>query len=250
MKLGRVRLENEEIIPVCMDNDMNVYRVKSLFEAIQIEELRKTNFEVLSPVIPKKIIAVGLNYKKHADEMKMPLPEEPVIFLKANSAILAANKKIIKPKNCERLDYEAELAFVISKECKHIPEKDADDYILGYTAFNDVTARDLQKKDGQWARAKSFDSFAPFGPFIETEYPEPGNKRIQAILNGGLKQSSNTNDMIFGIPRILAFISSVMTLYPGDVIATGTPEGIGPMKPGDRISIRIEGLDELINYVA
>ena len=148
----------------------------------------------------------------------------------------------------QRVDYEAELAIVIGRDASNVSEEEALGCVLGYTAFNDVTARDLQKIDGQWTRAKGFDTFAPFGPTIETEI-EPGGLRIQAILNGEVKQDSTTSDMLFGVKQIVSFISQIMRLEAGDVIATGTPEGIGPMQKGDEIAIRIEGLDELINRV-
>ncbi len=203
--------------------------------------------EILPPILPTKIVCVGLNYKRHAAEMKMQIPADPVLFLKPPSAILGSGGTIRYPEMSGRVDYEAELGVVIKSEARDIGVAEADSYILGYTAFNDVTARDLQSKDGQWTRAKGFDTFAPYGPFIETELEHPNNLKIQAILNDKVVQESNTSDMIFTVRELVSFISRVMTLYPGDIIATGTPEGIGPMQPGDRITIRIEGLDDLVN---
>ncbi len=185
----------------------------------------------------------------HADEMKDKLPEEPLLFIKPSSSILAHKQPVIYPESVNRLDFEAELGVVIKTTAKNIEIKDASDYILGYTCFNDVTARDLQAKDGQWTRAKGFDTFAPFGPYIETEIDNPQKLKIQSILNGEVKQNSNTSDMIFPINFLVSFISKIMTLYPGDIIATGTPQGIGPMQKGDRIIIRIEGLDDLENSI-
>ncbi len=214
------------------------------------EEYELSELDISVPANPSKIVAVGLNYSRHAEEMKGKIPEEPVLFLKPPSSILPHKGKIIYPASAGRLDYEAELAVVISKTAKNIEAGEAPEHILGYTAFNDVTARDLQAKDGQWTRAKGFDTFAPFGPFIETAIADPGKLKIQAVLNGEVKQDSNTSNMIFDVFTLVSFISKVMTLYPGDVIATGTPEGIGPMRKGDEIIIRIEGLDDLVNRVA
>ncbi len=226
-----------------------VRSINNLIEKQEIEEYELKDLKIGVPVRPSKIVAVGLNYRFHAEELKNKLPEEPLIFLKPSSSILPHRGTIIYPDSVKRLDYEAELGIVIKKTAKRIKKEEADNYILGYTAFNDVTARDLQTKDGQWTRAKSFDTFAPFGPFIETELKNPGNLKIQAILNDEIKQNASTSDMIFGISELISFISHIMTLYPGDVIATGTPEGIGPMNKGDQITIRIEGLEDLVNYV-
>jgi len=204
---------------------------------------------LLSPSMPSKIICGGLNYKDHAAEMKMPLPHEPIIFMKPQTAVLEPGGIIRYPSISRQLEYEAELALVIGKKARNVSVEDAPGYILGYTCFNDVTARDLQKMDGQWTRAKSFDTFAPFGPWIETEL-DPGNVTVEAYLNGELKQSSSTANMVFSAYTLLSFVSQVMTLLPGDVIATGTPPGIGPMQAGDEIEVRISGIGSLINKVA
>jgi 2-keto-4-pentenoate hydratase/2-oxohepta-3-ene-1,7-dioic acid hydratase in catechol pathway len=179
----------------------------------------------------------------------MALPDEPVLFLKPSSAVVASGSSIVYPESSSRVDYEAELGIVIKTEARNVSESEAASVVLGYTAFNAVTARDLQSKDGQWTRAKGFDTFAPFGPYIETELKNPNDLAIQAILNGKVVQDSRTSDMIFPVEKIISFVSKVMTLYPGDVIATGTPEGIGSMKKGDEIVIRIEGLEDLVNDV-
>ena len=205
-------------------------------------------FKLLAPVIPSKIIAVGLNYKDHAEELNLPIPKEPIIFLKPPSAVIGPGEPILLPAQSNRVDYEAELAVVIKKPAKNIKPEQAKEYILGYTCFNDITARDLQAKDGQWSRAKSFDTFAPIGPWIETEL-EPGNLKIQALLNGKLVQDSSTSNLIFSVPELVSFISQIMSLFPGDVIATGTPSGIGPLSAGDEIIIRIQGIGELKNPV-
>jgi 2-keto-4-pentenoate hydratase/2-oxohepta-3-ene-1,7-dioic acid hydratase in catechol pathway len=204
---------------------------------------------VLAPCAPSKIVAVGLNYRTHAAEVNMELPDEPILFLKPSTAVIGPEEKIIYPAMAKRLDYEGELGVVIGKQCQAATIEQAPDYILGYTCVNDVTARDLQKKDGQWTRAKGFDTFAPLGPFIETEL-DPSDVLIKTFLNAEKKQSASTRDLIFPIPYLVSFISRVMTLLPGDVIATGTPEGIGPMQVGDVVEVRIEGIGTLRNVVA
>jgi len=210
---------------------------------------KKEEVTVLAPCEPKKIIAVGLNYRKHAQELKMEMPEEPLIFLKPSSSVIGPNDEIVRPNHMSmRVDYEAELGIVIGKRSKDISKAQALKHIFGYTCVNDVTARDIQKKESQWTRAKGFDTFCPIGPYIETDF-DWKNKRIYAELNGEIKQDSNTDDLIFSVEQIVSFLSRIMTLYPGDVIATGTPSGIGPMKAGDRIKIVVEGIGELSNPV-
>ena len=204
--------------------------------------------KLLSPCLSTKAVCVGLNYYGHAQEMKLALPKEPLLFLKPSSALNHPRGEIRYPKSSKQLDYEGELAIVIKKEAKNITAAEAEDYILGYTCANDVTARDLQRIDGQWTRAKSFDTFLPLGPCIETEI-DIRSKAIKLYLNDELKQSSNTSDLIFKIPELVAFISETMTLYPGDVILTGTPSGIGPMAVGDIVTVEIEGIGRLSNMV-
>jgi 2-keto-4-pentenoate hydratase/2-oxohepta-3-ene-1,7-dioic acid hydratase in catechol pathway len=206
------------------------------------------NIKLLPPCEPSKIVAVGLNYKSHAEEMKIPLPDEPIIFLKPSTAMIGHKDYIVLPENFRRVDYECELAVVIGKKAKKVSEKEALDYIFGYTCFNDVTERTNQKKDGQWTRAKGYDTFAPVGPWIETEI-EPSSLKVETILNGKVVQSGNTEDLIFSVEKLVAFISNVMTLLPGDIIATGTPAGIGPIKEGDIVEISIEHIGILTNYV-
>ncbi|MGC8660133.1 MAG: fumarylacetoacetate hydrolase family protein, partial [Desulfomonilaceae bacterium] len=189
-----------------------------------------------------------LNYKDHAAELKMKLPEEPLIFLKPSSSVIGPNDTVVMPSQSTRVDYEAELAIVIGKEAKNVSESEASKVILGYTCLNDVTARDLQKKDGQWTRAKSFDTFCPIGPWIETDL-NPSDLKIDLLLNGQTKQSSRTSNLIFNCFRLIEFITSVMTLYPGDVIATGTTSGIGPMAHGDVVEVRVEGIGSLVNTI-
>lgn len=204
--------------------------------------------KILSPSAPTKIVAVGLNYKGHAIEMGKELPEEPQIFLKPSSAVASHGDCIIIPNCSNRVDYEGELALVIGKKCKNVSVEDAKHYILGYTCFNDVTARDLQKKDVQYTRAKGFDTFAPFGPCLAVDV-EPTSLDLVTRLNGNIVQKGNTSDMIFNVFQLVSFISSVMTLFEGDVITTGTPAGIGQLKSGDEIEIEIESIGKLVNFV-
>ncbi|MCL4428257.1 MAG: fumarylacetoacetate hydrolase family protein [Deltaproteobacteria bacterium] len=208
-----------------------------------------TELEFLPPVTPTKIVAVGLNYKDHAEEMKKNLPTEPLLFIKPNSCILPHLGTIIRPAVSKRVDYESELAVVIGKTAKNVKSKHAADYIFGYTCLNDVTARDLQSKDIQYTRSKSFDTFAPIGPFIETEIENPNNLSIKGYLNEELKQSSNTSNLIFSPFELVEFISGIMTLFPGDVISTGTPSGVGSLSSGDFFEIEIENIGKLKNFV-
>ena len=203
---------------------------------------------LLSPCDPSKIVAVGLNYRFHAHELGMKLPDEPLLFLKPSTSVVGPGEDIFYPSMSHRVDYEAELAVVIGKKTNNIKEVDAEDYVLGYTCINDVTARDLQKKDGQFTRSKSFDTFAPIGPCIETEL-DPERVKVESYLNGKLRQSGNTRDLVFPVARLVSFISRIMTLLPGDVIATGTPFGIGPMTVGDMIEVVVEGVGRLKNRV-
>jgi 2-keto-4-pentenoate hydratase/2-oxohepta-3-ene-1,7-dioic acid hydratase in catechol pathway len=203
---------------------------------------------LLPPCEPSKIVAVGVNYRAHAQEMGHRLPDEPLLFLKPPSSIVGPGAAIHYPDGVSRLDYEAELAVVIKKKTRSITPAQAPDAILGYTCLNDVTARDLQQKDKQWTRAKSFDTFSPIGPWIVTDL-DPSNLKIEGILNGETKQSSTTSDLIFPVPFLVSFISSIMTLLPGDVITTGTPSGVGPMQRGDTIEVVIEGIGRLTNIV-
>ncbi len=209
----------------------------------EIDEVR-----LLAPCAPTKIVALGLNYRDHAEEVGMPIPQSPILFIKPSTSVIGPEEPISYPQMSRRVDYEAELAVVIKKVAKNIKETEADDYILGYTCFNDVTARDLQPKDGQWTIAKSFDTFAPIGPCIVTDI-NPENLEISCFLNGEKRQHSNTRNLIFKPRALVSYISKIMTLLPGDVIATGTPSGIGPMNIGDRVDVVIEGIGKLSNIV-
>jgi 2-keto-4-pentenoate hydratase/2-oxohepta-3-ene-1,7-dioic acid hydratase in catechol pathway len=203
---------------------------------------------LLSPCYPSKIVAVGLNYRSHAQELGMELPDEPLLFLKPSTSVVGPGADIRYPPMSQRVDYEAELAVVIGKKTKNIQEGDAEDYIFGYTCINDVTARDLQKKDGQFTRSKSFDTFAPIGPCIETKL-DPDSVKVESYLNRKRRQSGNTGDLVFPVARLVSFVSQVMTLLPGDIIATGTPFGVGPMTVGDMIEVVVEGVGRLRNRV-
>lgn len=231
----------------------SITQITSPFEAQIVNNNTKNLDDVilLPPTMPSKIIAVGLNYKDHAEEFKFEIPKEPLLFSKPPSAVIAQNGTIQIPKASEQVDYEAELAIIIKEKTKNIEETEAKNYILGYTCANDVTARDLQHKDGQWTRAKAFDTFAPLGPWIIPEHDiNPNSLNIKAKKNGEIVQSSNTEQMIFSPYTLVSYISKIMTLLPGDVIITGTPSGVGPLQPGDCIEIEIENIGTLKNYVA
>lgn len=207
-----------------------------------------SDVKLLAPCEPSKVVAVGLNYRDHALELGLAIPDEPLIFLKPPTAVIGHEAAVVCPKESSEVHYEAELAMVIKDRIRGIGPDEARGHILGYTCANDVTARDLQKKDGQWTRSKSFDTFCPLGPWIETDL-NPGDLLVESYVNGGRRQSSRTSQFIFPVDRLMSFISGVMTLNPGDVILTGTPAGIGPMKPGDVVEVRVEGIGSLKNPV-
>lgn len=202
-----------------------------------------------APVIPSKIIAVGRNYAEHAKEQNVEVPDMPLIFLKPPSSIIGPGDKIILPPQSQRVEHEGELAVVIGKPGRWIPAEKALEHVFGYTCANDVTARDLQRRDGQWTRGKGFDTFCPLGPWIETEL-DPADALVACRVNGEMRQMASTREMVFTIPQLIAFISSVMTLNPGDVILTGTPAGISPLEDGDSVEVSVEGIGELRNPVA
>ncbi|MCK6588852.1 MAG: fumarylacetoacetate hydrolase family protein [Polyangiaceae bacterium] len=202
----------------------------------------------LSPVAPSKIICVGRNYRAHAAELGNEAPPEPLLFFKPPSAVIGPGESILLPHQSNRIDHEAELGVVIGARCRRVPEDRALDFVFGYTCVNDVTARDLQKKDGQWARAKGFDSFCPAGPVIVTDL-DPASARVRCRVAGAVRQDGNTRDMMFPVAQIIAYISSIMTLEPGDLIATGTPHGVGPLAPGDTVEVEIDGIGILSNPV-
>lgn len=250
MKYTRLECDGKAVYGI-IDGEMIRIMESSPFEnpdlltnkTVKIEEAK------LLPVVPfSKAVCIGLNYRDHAEEFGLPIPETPVVFLKPSTSAAASGDSIIYPEMCHRLDYEAELAVVIGKKAKDVSEQDALSYVLGYTIANDVTARDLQPKNGQWTIAKGFDTFMPIGPYISDEVDGSG-LMITSRVNGETKQKSNTSNLIFSIPYLISYISHVMTLLPGDIISTGTPGGISGMQKGDIVEIEIEGLGILRNVI-
>ena len=203
---------------------------------------------LLAPAVPSKVVAVGLNYRDHAAEMGLPIPDEPRIFLKPPTAIIGPDDPIVLPPQSTRVEHEAELAVVMKKRCRNVPIERVRDYVLGYTCLNDVTARDIQARDRGPTRAKAFDTFCPLGPCIATDI-EPNAVTVEAFVNGVVRQSGSTKDFVFPVEDVVARVSEVMTLLPGDVIATGTPAGVGPLSAGDHVEIRIDGIGTLKNPV-
>lgn len=207
------------------------------------------NVRLLCPVVPTKAICIGLNYRDHARELQVQPPEEPVFFMKPSSSVIGSGEHIVYPKELvAQMDFEGELAVVMGKTARYVSEEDVPSMILGYTIANDVTARNLQPKSGQWTISKSFDTFLPVGPWVETKI-NPENLAIETMVNGEIRQKSSTSEMIFSIPRIVSYLSKVMTLNPGDLILTGTPAGVGSMNIGDIVRVSIEGLGYLENVV-
>jgi 2-keto-4-pentenoate hydratase/2-oxohepta-3-ene-1,7-dioic acid hydratase in catechol pathway len=209
---------------------------------------RVAGVRLLAPCVPTKVVAVGLNYRDHARELGMAVPEFPILFLKPPTAVIGPDDDIRYPAMSSQVDYEGELGIVIKDRVSRIAPDESRRHILGYTCANDVTARDLQKQDGQWTRAKGFDTFCPVGPWIETDL-DPDDLQIETWLNGERRQSSRTSQFVFGVYHLVSFISQVMTLETGDLIITGTPAGIGPMNRGDVVEVRIEGIGSLVNRV-
>lgn len=211
-------------------------------------EIDHTNAKLLAPVAPSKIVCVGLNYKDHAAEQNKPLPAEPLIFIKPSTAVIGPGAAIEAPAWAGRVDHEAELGLVIGRTAKRVRAAQAYDYILGLICVNDVTARDLQNRESQYTRCKGFDTFAPIGPCIAAGL-DGRDLQVQAFVNGSVRQNSRTRELIFTIPELVEFTSNVMTLLPGDIISTGTPSGIGPIRPGDQVTIHVEGVGALTNPV-
>ena len=230
---------------------MAVLKGDPLYAGIEFtgEKIPLDDVRLLAPVIPRsKVVCVGKNYAAHAAEMGSAAPTEPLLFLKPNTSVIGPGEPIFYPEQSNEVHFEGELAVVIGRICRDISPTDAPKVIFGYTIANDVTARDLQAADGQWTRAKGFDSFCPLGPWIETDLDTEAVS-VRTELNGELKQDGNTRDLIHRIPDLIAHISSIMTLLPGDVVLTGTPEGVGPMEVGDDVSVTIEGIGTLSNRV-
>lgn len=218
--------------------------VQATGETVALEEVR-----LLAPVIPRsKVVGIGRNYAAHAAELGNEVPAEPLAFLKPNTSVVGPGDPVVLPPQSQRVDYEGELAVVIGRLCRDVPVERVPEVVLGYTVANDVTARDLQKSDGQWWRAKGFDSFCPLGPYLVTDL-DVTDLRVTTRLDGETKQDGRTSQMIFDVPTLVAHVSSVMTLLPGDVILTGTPEGVGPMTAGQRVEVEVEGIGVLSNPV-
>jgi 2-keto-4-pentenoate hydratase/2-oxohepta-3-ene-1,7-dioic acid hydratase in catechol pathway len=240
---------DEDAVVVALAGDPMYVGIKLLEEQHRLADVR-----LLAPVLPRsKVVAIGKNYAAHAAEMGGEPPQEPLMFLKPNTSVVGPGDAIAYPPQTSNLHYEGELAVVIGRICRDVPAEQATDVIYGYTIANDVTARDLQKSDGQWTRAKGFDTFCPLGPWIEDDldpHDFAQGRRVQTFLNGDVVQDGSTADLIFDIPTLIAHVSSVMTLLPGDVLLTGTPEGVGPMEVGDEVEVSIEGLGSLTNVVA
>ena len=237
-------IPDEDCVVVALNGDPLYVGLHLSNKEYPLSEVR-----LLSPVLPRsKVVGIGRNYAAHAAEMGGEVPDEPLMFIKPNTSVVGPNDPVFYPRQTSELHYEGELAVVIGRICRDVPAEKAADVIQGYTIGNDVTARDLQRKDGQFTRAKGFDSFCPLGPWIETEL-DVSELSVQTYLNGDLKQDGNTRDLIFDVPTLVAHVSSVMTLLPGDVILTGTPEGVGPMQVGDEVEVSISGIGNLTNQV-
>lgn len=257
MKYIRYKTSNKsECVGILDDERVYPTEYSSIVEAIANEDSIKDTYaqgsyvslsdvKVLVPVNPSKVVCVGLNYKNHADELEMDLPSEPLLFMKPSSSVIATNEEIIYPNDTQKLDFEAELGIVILSE---INRNNNSQFKIAYTIINDVTARDLQEKDGQWTRSKSFDTFCPVGPVIVTNI-DPLNQRIYSKVNDEIKQDSNTKNMIFSPDDLVKYVSNIMTLYPGDLIATGTPPGIDHLNRNDVVTIGIEDIGILENIV-
>ena len=214
------------------------------------EEIAPSGHRLLAPVLPSKMVCIGLNYKDHAAEQNKPLPASPLMFIKPSTSAIGPDEAIVIPSGIGRVDHEAEVGVVIGRRARHVSEADARGYVLGLTCFNDVTARELQQKGAQYTHAKGFDTFAAIGPCVaDVDYRAAGGVGVQGWVNGEKRQDSSTQQLVFSIDYLVACITRVMTLLPGDIIATGTPSGIGPLQPGDRVTIKVAGVGELTNAV-
>ena len=254
MKIVRYSVQGKTRYGVLEDNVVKGYAGNPFTEAGSFKadgsSYKLDEIKLLAPCEPSKIVCLGLNYRAHVEETGFKAPENPLLFLKPPSAVIGPEEYIVRPNLPVkgRIDYEGEVGVVIGKPAKDVPEEKAMEYVMGYTCVNDVSARYAQEKDGQWTRGKGFDTFCPMGPCI-ANLPDPNKIKIKTVVNGEARQDSDTSYLIFNIPKLIAFISEVMTLLPGDVIATGTPEGIGQMNPGDTVEIQIEGVGTLRNYI-
>jgi 2-keto-4-pentenoate hydratase/2-oxohepta-3-ene-1,7-dioic acid hydratase in catechol pathway len=246
-----VRFRHGERIATGFVSDQEVRVIRGTFFEDPVptgEDVPLADVRLLAPVIPSKVVAVARNYPEHAAELGNPLPESPMVFFKPATSVIGPGDPIPIPDGTERVDHEAELAVVIGRLCRRVTEADAARFVLGYTCANDITARDWQKADGQWARAKGSDGFCPLGPWVETEV-DPSDLAVTASVNGEDRQAGRTSDMVFSAAALIAFVSRTITLLPGDVLLTGTPPGVGPLRPGDRVEVEVEGIGVLVNGV-
>ena len=250
MRLIRYQINNEPAQYGWVNDSQIGTLIGSPFGEFQRSEatIPIDSVHLLAPVLPGKIICVGRNYAEHVKETDAEIPTTPLLFLKPPSAVIGPNQTILLPPQSQQVDHEAELVVVIGKRGRWIQPSEISNYIFGYTVGNDVTARDLQRKDGQWTRSKGFDTFCPLGPWIETEF-NPADAMLTCHVNGELRQMASTRDMVFHIDQLIAFASSIMTLEVGDIIMTGTPAGISPLHPGDIVEVTIDGIGKLRNIV-
>lgn len=249
MKFARFDFMGENKYGI-VENDIIREIRGSFFEDFVVTDnkYKLQDVKILAPCTPSKVVAVGLNYIDHIKEIGVEKPKNPTLFLKLPHTIIGPEETILIPKSATRVDYEAELAVVIKKECRRVEAKEVDKYILGATCLNDVTERDVQKEDGQWTRAKNYETFCPIGPFIVNGI-DFNSLDIKLLLNGEVKQKSNTSNLLWNVQELVSFISQVIPLYPGDIVTTGTPFGISPMKDGDIVEVVIEDIGTLRNYV-
>ena len=252
MKILRYEYQGEERYG-SIENDLLKVIEEDVFGDFKVTDrtILLKNVRILPPVIPSKIVAVGLNYARHVTELvkDRKAPKAPLLFMKPSTSVIGPEENIIHPRKSNEVHYEGELAVVIKKRANQIGSEEVKSHILGYTCLNDVTARDWQREDGQWTRGKSFDTFCPIGPVIVTDIENPNNLKIETRLNGEVKQSSSTSYLLFKVEELVSYISEHMTLLPGDIIATGTPEGVGSMVAGDTVEVEIENIGVLRNYV-
>ena len=248
MKIARLRIPEGTVYASVRDDGYHIILGDIFADWGELSEPYEGEYTLLPPVSPSKVVCLGANYKKHAEELSLDVLPDPTIFLKPPSSVIASGEDILYPATATKVDYESELAVVIGKKARNVTEEDALSYILGYTAANDVTERAMQKKDGQWTRAKSFDTFCPLGAYIETDV-DPSDIEIIGRRNGVVVQCGRTRDLINSVEKSIAFISGIMTLEPGDVILTGTPAGIGELSVGDTFEVEIKGVTTLTNRV-
>ncbi|MDX1469652.1 MAG: fumarylacetoacetate hydrolase family protein [Acidimicrobiia bacterium] len=250
MKIVRIKAGDDIAYGVADEEGVLVYN-GSPFVAWEPTEtvVPWPSVSLLAPVLPTKVLCIGKNYEDHANEMGGDVPEEPVVFMKPATAVIGPNASVVHPKISQEVHHEAELAVVISRPARNVKAEDASQYVFGYTAANDVTARDLQAKDGQWTRAKGFDTFCPLGPAIETELDPLERLAVICRVNGDVRQAGFTSDMVFGVAEILEYVTAFTTLLPGDVVLTGTPSGVGKVEPGDLMEVEVDGIGVLSNRV-